>query len=54
MTVEPRDSSLALCRICANADLHIPAKGMDRNVRHYTTCMLEVAGKCNDFTLRSI
>lgn len=54
MSVEPRDPSLALCQICANADLCIPSKGVDGIVYQFATCILEIAGNCNDFTPRSI
>ena len=46
---EPRDPSLALCQICANADMWIPALAMDENIRQFRTCMREVVGRCNDF-----
>lgn len=46
---QPRDPSLSLCQICANADMWIPALAMDENIRQFRTCMREVVGRCNDF-----
>ena len=46
---EPRDPSLALCQICDNADMLIPARDMDGHIRQFRTCLREVEGRCNDF-----
>ena len=46
---EPRDPSLALCQICDNADMLIPARSMDGHIRQFRTCLREVEGRCNDF-----
>ena len=48
--IEPQDPSLALCQICDNADMLIPARGMDGHIRQFRTCLREVEGRCNDFT----
>ena len=45
----PRDPSLALCQICDNADMLIPARDMDGHIRQFRTCLREVEGRCNDF-----
>ena len=46
---EPRDPSLALCQICDNADMLIPARDMDGHIRQFRTCLREIEGRCNDF-----
>lgn len=46
---EPSDPSLALCQICANADMRTPARGNDDEIRQYRTCMRWIWGKCNSF-----
>ena len=51
---EPRDPSLALCQICDNADMLIPARDMDGHIRQFRTCLREVEGRCNDFTAGNI
>lgn len=44
---EPRDPSLALCQICANAgDVHIYAESMDGKLTVALTCSRTT---CNDF-----
>ena len=47
---DPRDPSLALCQICANAtDGKVYAQSMDGEVRLYPTCVRYVDMNCNDF-----
>ena len=47
---QPRDPSLALCQICANAtDGKVYAQSMDGEVRLYPTCVRYVDVNCNDF-----
>lgn len=47
---QPRDPSLALCQICANAtDGKVYAQSMDGEVRLYPTCVRYVDMNCNDF-----
>ena len=41
---EPRDPSLALCQICDNADMLIPARDMDGHIRQFRPCWREVEG----------
>ena len=46
---DPRDPSLALCQICANAKgSKTYARSMDGEVRLYPTCVRYVMN-CNDF-----
>ena len=47
---QPRDPSLALCLICANArDGKVYARSMDGEVRLYPTCARYALMNCNDF-----
>lgn len=52
---EPRDPSLALCQICANAKgSKVYAGSMDGEVRLYPTCVRYALGNCNDFVPANI
>ena len=47
---QPRDPSLALCQICANAKgSKVYARSMDGEVRLYPTCVRYALMNCNDF-----
>ena len=47
---QPRDPSLALCQICANAkESKVYARSMDGEVRLYPTCARYALVNCNDF-----
>ena len=47
---QPRDPSLALCLICANAKgSKVYARSMDGEVRLYPTCVRYALMNCNDF-----
>ena len=47
---QPRDPSLALCLICANAKgSKVYARSMDGEVRLYPTCVRYALANCNDF-----
>ena len=47
---QPRDPSLALCLICANAKgSKVYARSMDGEVRLYPTCARYALMNCNDF-----
>jgi hypothetical protein len=47
---QPRDPSLALCQICANAKgSKVYARSMDGEVRLYPTCARYALMNCNDF-----
>ena len=47
---EPRNPSLAMCQICANArDGKVYAQSMDGEVRLYPTCVRYALANCNDF-----
>ena len=48
---DPRDPSLALCQICANAKggTKVYARSMDGEVRLYPTCVRYGLMNCNDF-----
>ena len=47
---QPRDPSLALCQICANAKgSKVYARSMDGEVRLYPTCVRYALVNCNDF-----
>ena len=47
---DPRDPSLALCQICANAKgSKAYARSMDGEVRLYPTCVRYALVNCNDF-----
>ena len=47
---QPRDPSLALCQICANAKgSKVYARSMDGEVRLYPTCARYALVNCNDF-----
>ena len=47
---DPRDPSLALCQICANAkESKAYARSMDGEVRLYRTCARYALMNCNDF-----
>ena len=52
---EPRDPSLAMCQICANAkESKAYARSMDGEVRLYRTCPLLFTGDCNAFVPANI
>ena len=47
---DPRDPSLAMCQICANAKgSKVYARSMDGEVRLYPTCVRYALVNCNDF-----
>ena len=47
---DPRDPSLAMCQICANAkESKAYARSMDGEVRLYRTCARYALMNCNDF-----
>ena len=47
---QPRDPSLSLCQICANAKgSKVYARSMDGEVRLYPTCVRYAMVNCNDF-----